>query len=128
MPAVRQVTMTHPQTAEVGLWLELSTDPVGTLTGLARTAFPSTAGFTLAQYQSLLTTAIQNLCNLPGQTNNLTFGAQPPAGWLISGNQLIPMLVKISLTLSSLTPVTISNVTVSEGAVRHTKIGGARWQ
>jgi hypothetical protein len=122
MPALRGVYLTHPQTEEVGLWLELSTSPVGTLTGMARTAWPSTAGKTLANYQAELNIVYRDLCSLPGLPSTLIFGVQPPEGYYVSGTQLIPMIVWVVITLSSLTPVTISNVEVKEGAARQVKV------
>ncbi len=118
MPAVRGVYTTNPVTQEDGLWIELSTNPPGTLTGLAKTAFPSTAGKTLANYQAELNLLYKGFCSLPGQPNTLLFGQQPPDGWYVSGTQLVPLVCVCTITLSSLSPVTVASVTVTEGAAR----------
>lgn len=122
IPAIRSCYLTHPTLAVPGLWLELSTSPPGTLTGLARTAFPSTAGKTLAQYTVTLNTAFRDLCSLEGIAG--MFGVLPP-GWYIGGDgKWYPKVVDVVITLSSLSPITISDVTVNEGAVRSFKVGG----
>lgn len=125
MPAIRGCYLTHPTTGEVGLWLELSTDPPGTLVGQARTAWPAAGANTLAQYQVILNNLYKGYCSLPGQPNTLLFGQQPPDGWYVSGNQLVPLVCQVAITLSSLSPVTISNVTVTEGAVKAIRLAVA---
>ncbi len=125
MPAIRGCYQIHPSTGEVGVWLELSTSPVGTLTGLARTAWPVVGTNTLSQYQTLLNSTFQALYNLPGQSNTLIFGQQPPPGWFINAqNQLVPMIVQIAIVVASLgPPVTLTSVTVNEGALRSKAVG-----
>lgn len=122
MPAIRGTYLLHPVTGEVGLWLELSTSPPGTLVGQARTAWPAVGANTLAQYQSILNNLYKGFVSLPGQPNTLANGVQPPAGWYVSGTQLVPLVCQISITLSSLSPVTISNVTVTEGAIKNVRV------
>ncbi len=115
----------HPESGVPGLFLELSTTPPGTLTGLARTAIPAVGGQNLAQYTVTLTTAFRDLFSLPGIAG--MFG-QPPPGWYIGANgSWYPKVVDIILTLSSLSPVTfasINGVIVAEGAIRNFKVGG----
>lgn len=125
MPACRGVYLVHPTTSEIGLWLELSTNPPGVLTGMARTAWPSTSGKTLANYQAELNLVYRDLCSLPGGVSTVIFGMQPPAGYYInaSDGKLYPMIVQIQITLSSLgPPVTIGTVFVHEGAIRNVRV------
>jgi hypothetical protein len=122
VPAIRGVYTIHPQSGEVGLWLELSTSPVGTLTGFARAQWPSTAGKTLANYQAELNLLYRGLCSLPGQPMRVIVGMIPPEGFYFDGQSIVPTVCIVTITLSSLSPVTISNVTVSEGAVKVVRV------
>lgn len=63
MPFHRGCYTKHPTTGVAGLWIALSTDPVGTLTGLALTAFPNVAqADTIATYTAKANTDLRNLC------------------------------------------------------------------
>jgi hypothetical protein len=118
MPAVRHIYQVDPNDGvTVGLWIELTTGPG--LIGMARTAWPSTSGKTLANYQAELNLLYQGLCNQAslGIPNTLVFGQQPPAGYAISGNKLVPEIVVVNITVASLgPPVVLGNVQISEGA------------
>ncbi len=64
MPFIRGSYLNHPQTGEDGFWVELSTDPPGTLTGMAKTAWPVVDGAdTLATYAAKMNAAYRTLCN-----------------------------------------------------------------
>lgn len=118
MPACRGVWLTHPISGTVGLWMELSTSASGVLTGQARTSWPSTTGKNLTQYQTELNTLYRTLCALPAVTSGPFFGVAPPGYFIGIDGKLYPKVVDVIITLSSLVPVTISEVTVNEGAVR----------
>jgi hypothetical protein len=123
VPAIRGCYTSYPTTGEIGIWVELSTDPPGTLTGLARTAWPSTAGKTLSQYQTLLNSTFQALCNLPAE-GKLVFGALPPAGYSLDAqNRLVPMIVEIAITVTSLGPPVAYSVEIRDGAMRNRGAG-----
>ena len=96
MPFIRGAYTAHPATREAGLWVELSTSPAGTLTGLARTAWPNivTTGpvgnrDTPVTYSAKVTTAINNLCRkvLNGVTSQV---------------------VVVTINFSSLNPITLA--------------------
>lgn len=127
MPAVRGVYQIHPISGLSGLWLELSTNPPGTLTGLAKSAWPTTAGKTLANYQAELQLVYQNLCN-GNALQPVIFGYIPPNGFSIVNGQLVPMIVVVTLTVQSPLPalntdVVLSDVAVSNGACRSVGLG-----
>jgi hypothetical protein len=116
VPAHRGVYRTHPQTGLNGLWVELSTSPPGTLTGLAASAFPAVGNQNLSQYTTTLNNAFRALFSLEGVSG--LFGVPPP-GWYIGGDgKWYPLVVDVAITLSSVSPVTIANVDVREGAIR----------
>ncbi len=76
MPFIRATYLIHPTTGLAGVWFELSTDPKGTLTGLARTAWPTlvTSGGqkdTLATYSTKVTNALRALCIKPVASSSL---------------------------------------------------------
>lgn len=128
MPAIRGTYTTHPQTGDEGLWFELSTSAPGVLTGAAKSAWPSPAGKTLANYQTELQKFFQDQCNLPAQ-GKLIFGQQPPAGWFVDGsNNLVPMIVEVVLTisgpasLSDISQVSLTNIEVRDGALKSYKV------
>ena len=58
MPSIRASYGTHPRTGERGIWLELSSDPLGTIRGLAEKSYPKTSGKTLATFKTALQTAL----------------------------------------------------------------------
>ena len=58
MPAIRASYGVHPKTGERGIWLELSSDPLGTIRGLAEKSYPNTGGKTLASFKTALQTAL----------------------------------------------------------------------
>lgn len=119
MPAVRGTYLINPNTAEVGFWVELSTSSPGTLTGLARTAWPSTAGRTIPQYQGDLQTAYRALFRLAAIGPNPYFGAVPVGHYLAADGRLYPLIVDVVFTVASLgPPVTLTEVEVREGAIR----------
>lgn len=118
MPAIRGVYTTHPSTGLPGFWLELSTSPPGTLTGLAQTAFPATGTQTLAQYQAALQSALQNLYLLPGAG---FFGVVPPGYFVGTDGLLHPMIVQITVAVTSLVPLVFS-VVVGEGAIKQVRL------
>ena len=123
MPAIRGCYLQHPITNQSGVWVELSTSSPGTLTGMAISGWPSTNGFTFNNYQALINTTYRDYCSLPGQPNHLIFGQQPPNGWYIgSDNKLYPMICSINITLNSISPIAISGVFISEGAIKSFKI------
>ena len=118
MPAIRGCYLTHPTTGADGIWVELSTSAPGTLTGLARSAFPSVAGLTTAQAGTTLSAALQSLCNLPGITDD---GRALPTGWIRSGGQLIPMIVQVVVTVTQVSPL-VYTATINEGAIRQVQV------
>lgn len=122
MPAVRAVYLTRPQTSAPGVWLELSTDPPGTLVGMPISEWPSTAGKTLANYQAEVNLLYRGFCSLPGQPMKVISGMIPPEGWYFDGQSIVPTVCIVTITLSSLSPITITNVLVTEGAVRQLKV------
>jgi hypothetical protein len=118
MPACRGVYLTHPQSGLPGLWIELSTDPAGTLTGMLATAWPAVGAQNLATYQTLLNTTYRDLCTVSNLVIRNVFGVPPPGWYIGSDGGWYPKIVDIAITLSSITPVTISNVIINEGAIR----------
>ena len=58
MPSIRASYGTHPRTGERGIWLELSSDPPGTIRGLAEKSYPNTSGKTLASFKTALQNAL----------------------------------------------------------------------
>lgn len=121
MPALRGIYLTHPTLGTDGLWFELSTNPVGTYTGLAKANFPAVGSNTLAQYTTVLTATFQRLCNLPNGVQAIQ-GFQPPGGYVTDGGQWIPAVIILTITLSSISPVTISGVTATEGVVKQVTV------
>ncbi len=125
VPAVRGIWLISPADGVTpGLWVELSTTSPGTLTGLARTAFPSVAGNdTLLTYAVKLRTAFRDLCRLAAVHQGPYFGVAPPGHYIGSDGKLYPLVIDFAITLSLLSPVTISDVIVNEAAVRSYKVG-----
>ena len=58
MPDIRGMYGIHPVTGAVGIWLELSSDPPGTIRGVAQSSFPAVGSRTRAQYAALLKSAV----------------------------------------------------------------------
>lgn len=102
MPFHRGCYLKHPNTGVAGIWLELSVDPPGTLTGAAQSAWPAivTSGGskdTLATYAAKVNTALGTLCKKT------------------VGGQANVQVVNVTVTFSSLSPLTIADVVISEG-------------
>lgn len=128
MPAIRGCWTKHPITNENGIWVELSTNPPGTITGISTTnlAIASTvSGETLASYSTKANTYLQTTYFNKILTN-VTSGDKDyktlPSGFFIDAqNRLVARLVIITVTFSSLAPLIVSEITVSEGAARMVK-------
>ena len=58
MPDIRGMYGIHPVTGAVGIWVELTSDPPGTIRGIAASSFPSVGNRTPAQYATLLKNAL----------------------------------------------------------------------
>jgi hypothetical protein len=105
-----------------GIFVELTGSPPGTLTGIAVADFPPVGNDTIPQYQAKLILAFRKLCAYAGRPR---VGNEPiPPGWFLDGTTLRPLIIDISISLSSLSPITISDVTILEGAVRCIQVGG----
>ena len=111
MPFHRGCWTIHPVDGVTpGLWIELSTDPPGTLTGMARTDWPAivTGGpvaerDTTATYGTKVTDAYRTLCTKT-----------------LSGRSTA--VVVPTVTFSRLSPLLIADVVVDEGACRSSSV------
>jgi len=122
MPAIRGCYTIHPQTGASGIWIELSTSPVGTLTGSAFSNWPAVGAQTLTQYQTTINTMYQNMCNLSGLAQPFIFGQQPPLGWIVSGNTIVPAVVIPNIVLFNHNPIVLSGVSINEGVIRNVRL------
>lgn len=129
MLAVRGCWNKHPVTEETGIWLELSTDSPGTITGISlanlAVAVVKTGNDTLSTYSTKVTSYFQTaFCNKI--LTNVTSGDKdykilPSEFFIDAQNRLVARLIVISITFSSLTPLVVGEITISEGAARMVK-------
>ena len=106
MPAIRGCWTLHPVSGLEGIWVELSTDPPGTITGLARTAWPVpvTTGpvggrDTVDTYAAKINTSLRSLATKAG----------------------IKVVIP-TITFSSISPLTIDEITISEGDIKAVRV------
>jgi hypothetical protein len=116
-----------------GIWLELGSDPPGTITGISLASLAVATpigGETLASYRIKASGAFQStFCNrafslaqVPATDPNYI---TPPPGCFIdaaNGNRFTAKIVDIDVTFSSLSPLVVESLTVKDGAYREVSV------
>ena len=127
MPAIREILLRHPQTAEEGIWFDLTSGPG--LVGLAKIAWPAVPGGNpatrLQRLQAALNAALQALCevripltSIPADDPIKTVGPEPFCR--IEGSDYVIRIVEILVPVLSINPIILDAIEVSEAASRST--------